>query len=462
VDSVLVFGRSSRFARDTATIRVALPPGREFVTVAVHYRGAPVDGLIIRTDSTGRHTFFGDNWPNRARHWLPTVDHPSDKALVSWTIIAPQRMNVVANGILVDSASEDGDRTWHFKSSRPLPTYLMVLGAAEMVQTPLGDTACGLTEIGRCVPQVVYTTPELRDYVPGPFARAGDIVSWIARLIGPFPYERLAHVQTSTRFGGMENATAIFYSDGAFRRRAVRVGLIAHETAHQWFGDAVTPREWGHLWLSEGFATYFEQLWHEHDLGSDSLRAGMARIRAQVVQSKVSAERPVLDTAQTDLMALLNTNSYQKGGFVLHMLRGIVGDSAFFRGTRAYYAQHRHGNALTRDLQSAMERASNMQLGWFFDQWLRRPGFPVVTTSWKFDPARGALVISVEQGAKHGLFRFPLSMDVFDGSAVRRITVEVPAERTSMIALPMSRAPSQVVFDPDVQLLGVIEESGRK
>src|SRR5690606_17868864 len=170
-------------------------------------------------------------------------------------------------------------------------------------------------------------------------------------------YEKLAHLQSATRFGGMENATAIFYSDAAFRRRSVGTGLIAHETAHQWFGNAVTEREWAHLWLSEGFATYFAQLWTEHALGDSALREGMRAMRTQILESDVTAARSVIDSAQTDLMGLLNTNSYQKGGFTLHMLRAVVGDSAFFRGIRSYFSENVHGTALTAVFRAAVERA---------------------------------------------------------------------------------------------------------
>ena len=176
--------------------------------------------------------------------------------------------------------------------------------------------------------------------MPGPFARAGEIVQLFGRLVGPFPYEKLAHLQSSTRFGGMENASEIFYSDGAFRRRTMNDGLIAHETAHQWFGDAVTEREWSHVWLSEGFATYFAALWTRAARGDSAFRAQMAGIRSTVLDDTMSVtQRPVIDTIETNYLALLNRNSYEKGGFVLHMLRAQVGERAFFDALRSYYAQ---------------------------------------------------------------------------------------------------------------------------
>lgn len=460
VDSVAVNGRAARFARDSSSIRIPVAgTAGDSLGVTVWYGGEVRDGLIIRLDTaSGRWTAFGDNWPNRARHWIPSIDHPSDKATVSWTVEAPGTRTVVANGSLVEETPLPGSRertrtVW--RESRPIPTYLMVIGAAEMAFVSLGETACGLAEHPGCVPQAVYLNPELRDYAPGPFADAGAMVAFFARLVGPFPYEKLSHVQSATRFGGMENATAIFYSDAAFRRRSVGSGLIAHEIAHQWFGNAVTEREWAHLWLSEGFATYFDALWTEHARGDSALREQMQRVRTAIIESKVTPERPVIDTAQTNLLALLNTNSYQKGGFTLHMLRAVVGDSAFFEALRAYYSAHTHGTALTSDFVREAERAHGEPLGWFFDQWLRRPGYAEVSTSWRYDASARRVILEVRQGSRWPPYRFPLTVALRDGGTEQRVTVEVGAERVQRITLParIDRAPAELLIDPDVQLL---------
>jgi aminopeptidase N len=281
-------------------------------------------------------------------------------------------------------------------------------------------------------------------------------VEFFASRVAPFPYERLAHVQSSTRFGGMENATIIFYSDRAFREGTLDTGLIAHETAHQWFGDAVTEREWSHLWLSEGFATYFAQLWVEHSRGPQALREGMAEIRREILESEAVAERPVIDTAQTDYLKLLNENSYEKGGWVLHMLRTQVGDSAFFAGVRDYYVKNRHGTALTEDLVRSMEAASGQELDWFFDQWLRRPGYPQITSRWRYDAASRGVVLEIDQAERFGAYRFPLEIEVEDAAGRRhRGTIEIPAERSYRITLPMmlDAAPSSFRLDPDGKLL---------
>ncbi len=411
-----------------------MPPSSDSVCVTLRYAGAPADGLVIGVDSARRWRAFGDNWPDRARHWLATIDHPSDKALVEFEVHAPAGRRVVA-----------------VSSKSPIPTYLMVIAAAPLVETKLATTS---------VPQSVFTAPEQARAMPGNFARADDIVRFFERIVAPFPYERLAHLQSSTRFGGMENAGAIFYADALFRSpEGVGVGLIAHETAHQWFGDAVTEREWGHLWLSEGFATYFAALYTEYAFGDSAFRAEREELRRTVTSAAVVSARPVLDTAQAELMQLLNANSYQKGGFILHMLRREVGDSAFFAGVRGYYAAGAHRNALTSDLRIAMERAAKRDLGWFFDQWLRRPGFPKLEVSWRHDPATETLTFLVLQGTTSRGYRFTLGVELEDPDGVKRLVqVEVPAQQRVEVRLreKIARAPRAVRYDPLVELLATI------
>jgi aminopeptidase N len=464
VDSVRMDGMRVPFTRTPGEIHVAFRPNGKFpVRVEVGYHGAVEDGLIVRTDSAGRWTGFGDNWPNRARNWIPSVDHPSDKATVTWTVRAPANRTVVANGELVYRKPLPNDRMetrWH--ESHPIPVYLMVIAAAPLVEYSLGPLAgCAGNSRTKCIRQFVYTAPEQRSMLPGAFARAGDIVSYYWSLVGPFPYEDLKHLQSSTRFGGMENATAIFYADAAFRTGRMNEGLIAHETAHQWFGDAVTEREWSHLWLSEGFATYFAALWTQHAHGDTAFHRDMAQIRATVLADNESVPtHPVIDSLQRDLLALLNANSYQKGGFVLHMLRRQVGDSAFFGALRNYYATFRDGTALSDDLKAAMEQASGQQLGWFFDQWLRRPGYPELEVTWSSDPSSHQVTLEIAQGTRFGAYRFPLTVELRDANgATQRTTLFVPAENHVRLVLPAGTrpiTPSSLVVDPDVELLARI------
>ena len=462
VDRVTVDGRDARFHRTPEHVAIPLPKGKSGTfRVSVQYGGAVTDGLIVGTDSAGRWTGFGDNWPNRARHWIPSVDHPSDKATVTWTVRAPAERTVVANGRLVSTRPIGGDGgaprvETKWREQRPIPVYLMVIGAGPLVRYDLGDTDCGLAELQRCVPQFVYTAPEQHAAMPGAFARAGEIVQLFSSLVGPFPYEKLAHLQSATRFGGMENASAIFYADGAFRRGTMNDGLIAHETAHQWFGDAVTEREWSHLWLSEGFATYFAALWTRAARGDTAFRGDMRRIRQTVVSdTRVVTSRPVIDTQTTDLLSLLNANSYQKGGFVLHMLRLTIGERAFFDGIRTYYATYRHATALSDDLRVEMERASGQKLDWFFDQWLRRPGYPEVSAEWTYDATSHEVVIRATEVGPFGAYRVPLTIAAVDSAGVsHRTTVQMAAAGMTYEArIPLATEPASVTLDPDADLL---------
>ncbi|HEX4933170.1 MAG TPA: M1 family metallopeptidase, partial [Gemmatimonadaceae bacterium] len=393
----------------------------------------------------------------------PTVDHPSDKATVEWTVRSPATHRVIANGELLEETPEPAEngrpamRLTRWRSVRPLYTAVMVIGVAPFAQYELGRTACGLGELPGCIAQSLWITPDVRPSMPGPFARAGDMVALFSRLVAPFPYEKLAHVQSSTRYGGMENASAIFYADDIYRARRMSEGLIAHETAHQWFGDAVTTKEWPHVWLSEGFATYFAALWTEQAHGDSAFRADLARMRQSVLDDTLARAKPVIDESLSDLRYVLNGLVYQKAGFVLHMLRREVGDSAFFRGIRSYYTKYRHGNALTEDFEREMEAASGARLRWFFDQWMRRPGLADLTVGWRWDAAQKRLLLTASQGGTAEPYRLNLSMDVTDvRGRVHRMRVTIPAARvaTLPVSLPVEGAPRAIAFDPDVSLLG--------
>jgi aminopeptidase N len=466
VNSVSVDGRAAKFARTTDGIDIVLPSRKSTTAtfeVKVEYGGAVKDGLIVRQDSAGRWTYFGDNWPNRARHWIPSIDHPSDKATVTWRVRAPATRSVIANGRLMSRKpirdTSGGDRVetvW--RESKPIAPYLMVIAAAPLSEYDVGDTACGLAELQRCVPQFVYVAPEQRSFLPGPFARVGEIVQLFSTLVGPFPYEKLAHLQSSTRFGGMENASAIFYADGGFRRGTMRDGVVAHETAHQWFGDAVTERDWPHLWLSEGFATYFAALWTRAARGDSAFRGDMATIRRTVLaDTEFVARRPVIDTVETNLMELLNANSYQKGGFVLHMLRDQVGEGAFFSALKEYYRKNRHSTAVTDDLQAEMEGASKQQLGWFFDEWLRKPGYPTVQASWRYDADHHETVIDLAQAGPFGAYEFPITVAAVDSAgALHRANGRMkPNGGAIQLRIPTATPPASIMLDPDVELLAV-------
>jgi aminopeptidase N len=414
------------------------------VTTTISYDGVPLEGNgVLLRGSGATRTVFADNWPDRAHLWLASHDHPSDKASVGWSIEAPAGYQVVANGRLERADTISSNRLrWHFDNPEPIPVYTVVVGMARMAVTPLAP-ACA----ERCVPVSVWSYPDDSAFaVQGPFRRASEIVDFFSRRIAPFPYGELRHVESSTAYGGMENSTAIFYDEKAWRERRTQERVVAHETMHQWFGDAVTELDWHHVWLSESFATYGEHLWAQHIGGDSALRTGLAVQREQIINSPAT-EHPILDSTITEKWRLLNTNTYQKGGWLLHSLRSLMGDSAFFRGLTAYFTAYRHRNALSSDFARVMGQAAHQDLTWFFRQGLLQPGYPVLEVKSELEGRRLLLTIRQVQKGEWGLYRIP-NLRVQLDDRVLRVGLR---GRVTRLTIPWQGAgpPTRVQVDPD-------------
>ena len=456
VDSTFVEAEPVLFQRGPADLALSLERGRaggDTLSVSIFYHGAPADGLLFRYDVYGRPTVFADNWPERARFWFPSIDRPSDKATVEFRVLAPAEWSVVANGRLLEaSVRDDGRVLTAWRTERPIPVYTMVVGAADMVVREVGEFCA---EGRHCVPITQWSFVEDEERAERLFRRAPEIVAFFDSLVGPFPYAKLALVQSTSRYGGMENASAIFFAERLSEGRRGD-GLVAHEIAHQWFGDAVTETEWAHLWLSEGFATYFASVFFEFVDGEQAGQEARAQAERTYMGSASDVERPILDVEPEDPSRLLNANSYQKGAWVLHMLRRLIGDEAFFAGIRSYYNEFVDANALSSDLQRVMERSSGRDLGWFFEQWLRRPGYPQVETFVRWDDTERALELRIVQLQRWPAFRFPLRIAVEgeDFALARTIWVD---ERESRFSWPIPARPNGVIVDPENDLLGLTE-----
>jgi aminopeptidase N len=414
----------------------------EHKKIEITYEGVPDNGLIITKNKYGHRVFFADNWPNRARHWLPCVDHPADKAPLDFIVTAPDHYQVISNGVKIsDTVIGDRQRRTHYTETTPLSTKIMVIGVANFAIQVSGTV--------NNIPVSSWVYPEEKDKGFYDYALAVDILPFFIKNVGPYAFKKLANVESTTMFGGMENASAIFYSDEAsITGERKSESLLAHEIAHQWFGDMATEADWSHLWLSEGFATYMTILYFEYKYGYDTARQMLLKNRQQVIDFAHKRSRPVVDSSVTDYMELLNANSYQKGGWVLHMLRRRLGDSIFWKGIQTYYNRFAGKNAVTGDLCKVMEEVSGKDLKPFFTQWLFTAGHPRLNVTWKYNAVKKAIDITVIQ-QQEVLFQFPLEIRV-DGSLTKQIAI---TNRETRVSIPYTRKPATVILDPQVNLL---------
>ena len=448
VDAVSSGGRPRPFRHENGRLEVELdrPLLRgEIGAIEVRYHGEPEGGLLVGKNAHGRRVAFAENWPDHAHRWFPCVDHPYDKATAAFAVTAPDRFEVVAPGRLVETRSLlDGRRLTRWSQSVPIPTYCMVVGVAEFAVAPAGMVAG--------VPLSLWAYPQDAAAATRKFARSALALQFLIDTVGPYPFEKLAQVQSTTRIGGMENASAIFYAEGAFQKEPITESPVPHEIAHQWFGDSVTPGDWDHLWVSEGFATYFDTLFYERLEGPEALKARMARAVGPVKEFHGKHPAPVIDPELLDISKKLNPSNYQKGAWVLHMLRRLLGDETFFRAVRTYYRRHAGGNAVTEDVQRVMEAEAGASLQTFFRQWLYQPGFPEYRVSWRWDARSRQAEVVFEQVQAGGLFDTPVELAFAVGDAQERRTTRV-AERRQTVRLDLPGPPSSLVLDPDGWLL---------
>lgn len=425
-------------------------PG-ELVQLRIAYRGAPAGALRFGPNKYGDRTIFSDNWPNKARNWLPTVDHPYDKATSEMVVTAPSHYQVVSNGLMIEETDLGGGmRRTHWKQSVPIATWLYTLGVAEFA----------VQQVGRCEGVAVETWVAAQDRDAGfhDFREPTcDVMQFYSDRVGPYAYEKLANVVSATVSGGMEAASAIMYGEPSVSgTRAIGwQNVIAHELAHQWFGNAVTEGDWDDVWLSEGFATYFTLLYREHARGRDDFVAGLQQSRETI--RKFYAATPdyrVVHDGLRDMAKVSNGMTYQRGAWTLHMLRNLVGDDAWWRGIQAYYREHFNGNASTADFQRAMEEASGQPLGAFFDQWLRQGGIPTFRAVLGQDSRSDGAIITFIPDTSAFRFTVPVeyALELADGTTKRGhvvITSGVPVT----IQVQLSSPARALIIDPETKLL---------
>ena len=423
--------------------------------INVVYSGMPITGLIIGPNMHGDRTFFSDNWPNKARNWLPLVDHPYDKSTAEFVVIAPNHYQVISNGLLVEETNLNKElKKTHWKQSVPISCWLYALGVAEFAVDYVDYFE------GKSIQTWVYKQDRDNGFYDFKIPTK-HTMEFFSDYIGPFAYEKLANVQSNSVKGGMESATAIFYSDVSVTGdRSVRWrNVVIHEVAHQWFGNCVTEYDWDDVWLSEGFATYFTLMFREHAYGRDDFVNGLNDAKRLVYNHyKTDKESSIVHNNLKDMKDVLTYSlQYQKGAWVLHMLRNYIGEDNFRKGIRNYYKKYYNSTTTTNQFKTEMEVVSGMNLDTFFDQWLYKGGNMVLDGNWKFDEKKGRIEVNLNQVQNDGyLFEMPVELGIsYNDKNLEKIqTVKLEKEKGRFYIASDSK-PISIKIDPNTKLLAI-------
>ena len=426
------------------------------ITFQIKYHGEPADGLHMGPTKYGDRSFFSDNWPNKARNWLPVIDHPYDKATCEFIIRAPVHYKVVANGLLMEeSIINDSTKLTDWKQSVPIAPWLYTVGVANFAVQYVDRFE------GKSIESWVYSNDRNAGFYD--FAvPTKEVLTFFSDYIGPYAYEKLANIESPVVSGGMEAASAIGYSDKLITGdRSVRTrNVIIHELAHQWFGNSVTENTWDNAWLSEGFATCFTMLFIEHKYGQAAFLSEWEKAKQSFYNyyAKDSSYTIIADrTAEEG--DVTNTVTYQKGACVLLMLRDMIGEASFKKGIQSYYKKYFNSNASSKDFQLEMEKASKLDLTVFFNQWLHRGGLIKLQAVWKYNSLKKQLTVTINQLQKQDeLYNFPLDIAIkIPGSntaVLKKVNINNQSET---FVFTIVQKPSTIEVDPRKKLLSTIE-----
>ncbi|MGE0787058.1 MAG: M1 family aminopeptidase [Sandaracinaceae bacterium] len=428
--------------------------------VRVRYRAFPQRGLYFTAPDASRPDRPRQVWSQcqdqDGRHWFPCQDHPGQRMLTDLKVEVPKGWFALSNGVLAERADTAAGTRFHWVQADPHPAYLVTLAAGEFDEAH--DDLDGL-------PLSYYVPKGKGSMIERSFGRTKEMVrAFSQRLATPFPWDKYAQVVVADFiFGGMENtsATTLFERALVDERAALDTdvdSLIAHELAHQWFGDLVTCRDWSHAWLNEGFATYMEHVWKEHHDGPDDYLYSL-EMDLDLYLSEYGGRyaRPIVEKTWAAPIDIFDRHLYQKGGLVLHALREHLGEDVFFRGLRFYLERHRGGGVETRDFLRAMEDATGRSLEELFFQWTARAGHPKLAVS--AEHSDGALRVTVRQTqgkTDHDLYhlRLPVTVVTAEGSRAQILDV-TRREETFALACPSS--PVRVIVDPRMSAPGTLK-----
>lgn len=394
--------------------------------------------------------------PNNNHYWFPCYDQPDDFATTEVIATVDNNLIAISNGKLVDIRNQGAMRTFHWKMDQPHAVYLTSIVVGEY--TALKSSYEG-------IPITSYVYVHERNDGQLSTSRLREMIKFFSEKTG-VKYPFAAYSQTIVRhFGpvGLENITATTLDDSIVRDERALLDstsepLQAHEVAHQWFGNYLTCSTWSDIWLNEGFATYFQNLWDEHLLGRDEFIYRAVRSNQNLYYSALvgASRHPLVNQNYREPNEALDTNSYAGGAVALHMLRTMLGDENWWRAIQHYLRKHPYQPVQTEDFRKAVEEATGEKLDWFFDQWVYRVGIPVFNVTQSYDPEKRALVLTVKQEQKpaadsqhpqSGLFRALVEIEIGTAKSTRieRVWIEPKAEQS--FAFKVDDAPLLINFD---------------
>jgi len=378
IDEITVNGETAEFSRKGQELTInPLKPleASETFTVVIQYNGSPEEIQSVALPvQTGWITFDGGSFvlsePDGSANYYPVNDHPLDKASYTFRVTVPEPFEVAANGVLTETTDNGDTTTFVFEARDPMASYLATIDIDEF------DIETMKSEAG--IPIRNYYSTSLSKDIRKPFARQGEMLDYFSKLFGPYPFDVYGALVMDTEFGSaLENQTMSIFGTDMIDVKDVEGSelTVAHELAHQWFGDSVSVADWSDIWLNEGFANYSEGLWIEHRSGRNALDAWIKSEYDDVVQAPHYYFPPPGNPPADDLF---NGGVYVRGGLTLHALRLEVGDEAFFRILQTYFDRYKGGNAATDDFIAAAEEVSGKELTEFFDGWLYNEKIPSI------------------------------------------------------------------------------------
>lgn len=442
-------------------------PLGETVTVSITYTAEPKQGLYFRTADMGYPEGEDHIWTqgetHEAPHWFPCFDYPNERSTTEVICRVPKEMTALSNGKLIGETVEEatGLKAVHWRQEKPHVNYLVCLCAGHFAK---------LEKEAKGVPLGFYTQPSFIEEAPKSFQDTAAILEFYEEEIGvPYPWDKYDQVTIlDYNWGGMENTTLTtlthetVYSDETENVRTSQ-GLDAHELAHQWFGDYVTCKDWSHIWLNEGFATYYTHLYAGHKDGRDALHYGLWRDATEQVLPAIIKDgdtKPIVYRNYAEAFDQFDYRAYPKGSWVLHMLRSRLGDDLYRKAIKQYLERHALGNVVTDDLRQVLEEVSGMPLDAFFDQWVYRGGAPKIEVSHEWKSEEKMLRVTVKQGepieGKTMLFTFPVTLRAHIGDEVIDHKVEITKTEQDFY-FKLSAQPDVVRFDPQFTVLAEVK-----